>query len=463
MLLTLAIVIPFSCECYISLQFTKTAGVLCATGIWGLFFALRYKGTKLSLFTSALLILTGSMLRFQSFLIVCAVMCITGLFVIIENNKNGEKKLKSLYENSKTYIWGFAIIFFLSFTLDAVDKAVYINHKYRQVGYTPEDIQMYSYWTFADPDKLSLDDMKQIYELNRTKKISGKMIADFLQDFPLKLIKMPLMPVVLIMIIYYLLFFRNKKYYVLCYLALVETLGYFYFYYKDRYDNVHRIDVVFLYAITCTMALLISWSSECNIKREPFILCVMGAASVGNIFFLSGNLPQQNITDVNPYVYQEFYDNLYADTSSLYLESTSSIFYMNAYEMWDVFPEGLSRNQYSLGNWLTNSPITNDILRRYDVRNPFRDLIDNPNVYLIDNYNIDMELSYIKRNYNKDAKAALVKSVHGFLVYKIYTEISDSYGMDLIKESKNIISDVQIGYDSKEKSMIVFGDLYKKM
>ena len=76
-----------------------------------------------------------------------------------------------------------------------------------------------------------------------------------------------------------------------------------------------------------------------------------------------------------------------------------------------------------LGGWTMNHPAIMDTMARYGVENPYRDAVNNNQVYIIDN-EIELSLAHIRDYYAPDAKAELVEplsSETGLNIYRIYS------------------------------------------
>ena len=224
--------------------------------------------------------------------------------------------------------------------------------------------------------------------------------------------------------------------------------------------------MIYIYTIFCVLLELLGQGGRQRKKgREHvwLILFTVGLFSVGAVQLKEKKLSEQNLTALaDKRKYQEFYALTTEDKDKLYLQNTGSIFNDRAYSMWEVVPEGLSKNRVSLGNWLTGSPLTLSILQNYGVENPFRDVINHPDVYLINNDGIDTELSYIQRHYEENATTALVKNINGFNVYRIFTKVDEKYLNHLIKDSENIESAIELTYSEEDKALHIIGTAYKK-
>lgn len=494
-ILFFALLIPFTYECYIYLQFTKTSGVAVATGLLLIFYCLRKHEKKRYLIAGILLAILGSMIRFQSMLMVSLILFALGINVIICECKKQKFHIKKILISMKPHLFYFAITFFCIFALEGVNKQAYKNDEgwkyfleynyeryhlldygfpdweenkaaYQKMGITKADIDMYQSWCFADFEMLSLDKMKQINKLRENKKITIHIVEDFVKDIPIRFLEMRYSILLIAFFTIYLLYCKRKKHSILCYVLLAFLGSYLYFFFMDRYININRIDFIYIYAIFCVLLELFGEGDILQKKGKEYawlVLLTVGLFSVGDVALKEKQFMEQNaIALENKQQYQEFYRLTTEDKDKLYLQNTSSIFNDRAYSMWEVIPEGLSENRVSLGNWLTGSPLTLPILQKFDVENPFHDVINHSDVYLINNYGIDTELSYIQRHYEENAKGALVKNINGFSVYKIFTEVDEKYLNHQIKNSENIETATELTYSAEDKALYISGTAYKK-
>ena len=478
----LGILIPFTYECYIFLQFTKTAGVAVATGLLLIFYCLRKNEKKRYLISGMILVILGSMIRFQSMLMVSLILFALGINVVIHIGRNDRFEFKRFINDMKPYIFCFGVTFFCVFAVEFVNKQIYKNDEgwnyflqynneryhlldygfpdwkenkdaYQKMGITKADIDMYEGWTFADFEQLSLEQMKKINKLRENKEVTLQIVGDYVKDIPFRFFEMRYSLLLVTLLVVYFIYCKKKKWSILGYVFAAFLGSYFYFFFVNRYTNINRIDFIFIYAIFCVLLELFGESGICHKKgREyaPFIVLLIGVFSVGII-----GMKEKQISEQNPMLaedknrYQEFYTLTTEDSGKLYLQNTGSIFNDQAYSMWDVIPEGMSHNRVSLGNWLTGSPLTLSILQNYSVENPFSDLINHPDVYLINNYGIDTELAYIQRHYEENAKGALVKNINGFSVYRVFTEMDKKYAEHLVKGSENTESAMTLSYSKR--------------
>ena len=73
---------------------------------------------------------------------------------------------------------------------------------------------------------------------------------------------------------------------------------------------------------------------------------------------------------------------------------------------------------YTLGGWAARTTSYMGILERYGIENPYRDMIGNEKVYLIDD-DIDLTMDYIHTYYDEKAEAVLVSEIGSLKIYQI--------------------------------------------
>ena len=128
----------------------------------------------------------------------------------------------------------------------------------------------------------------------------------------------------------------------------------------------------------------------------------------------------------------------------------------------DIRKMGTSSNIYALGGWGIQMPLMNRILEDYGVYNPFREMVNNPNMYLISPGYPELVVTYICEHYDSNAFACLVKSYEGFDFYKI---ISGNINANVDKTSKfndTIFSDYFSYWNPNTKTLNIAGNVYKK-
>jgi hypothetical protein len=121
--------------------------------------------------------------------------------------------------------------------------------------------------------------------------------------------------------------------------------------------------------------------------------------------------------------YRALYDRMYEDEEHIYLTQTLSDKAYPIYQLTDSYPEGYYANTYWLGEWLTRSPIYNEILDEYDLSNPFRDAIDNEVVYMVSNdFYMSRLLRYVKEHYCPTVEAEVVETTGELIVFRLVSQ-----------------------------------------
>lgn len=67
------------------------------------------------------------------------------------------------------------------------------------------------------------------------------------------------------------------------------------------------------------------------------------------------------------------------------------------------------------------SPFQTDVLRQYDVANPYRDMIDNERVYLVDYLYVQTKEMFLKEHYNANVRCEIVDNEATFWTWQIKT------------------------------------------
>jgi len=116
---------------------------------------------------------------------------------------------------------------------------------------------------------------------------------------------------------------------------------------------------------------------------------------------------------------QKDIESLSENKNSVYFYHTG-LHLMNSYKSFDSMPIGLVDNIFPLGDWETNTPIQLDLFKSKNITNPYRDMVEKNNCYLIaDTNSVKLIMKYINTWYAPNAKAELVKEYQNWSVYSI--------------------------------------------
>ena len=183
--------------------------------------------------------------------------------------------------------------------------------------------------------------------------------------------------------------------------AVMVMLLYFYLYYQGRY-LYNRVDV----GIWLAASLVIVWNYRPGNGKYS---CVGGAVLATLALAVSvsqGNwVSRLRLNAKEDYSkMRAFIKELHSDQEHLYLTKMGTVSFAKAYDVFDVIPKGMADNLYPLGGWTANTPVYTEVLEKYGVTNPFRDMIGNEKVYLVDK-EIDRTMEYLHTYYDADAEA----------------------------------------------------------
>lgn len=116
--------------------------------------------------------------------------------------------------------------------------------------------------------------------------------------------------------------------------------------------------------------------------------------------------------------YREVLEYISADKEHLYITKSGAVSFAKSYGVFDAIPAGITENTLALGGWPANTPGYVEKMREYGITNPFRDMIGNEQIYLVDD-EIDVTMEYLRTYYDAQAQAVLTASPGKAKIYRI--------------------------------------------
>lgn len=442
--LVVVFLLTFSYEGYVQVNFTKTAGIVAAAGFTLLFWTLFQEKISLKMYIPGLLLaLLGSMYRYNQFF--CEAVLFTGLGVyfllflryIYDENRGkrlltcvgtfllllvmvlGARKVDRMMYSSEEWSYYLQYNSARAELLDYGFPDYYENEEaYKELGIDETAFQLLKKWTHSDSEKITADTLQQIGELKEKKSVNMELVEGFLEKVPKGILKIPSFWCFAFIAVCWI--FRGKhgalQFGTLIYEALVGIAVYFYLFYRGR-CLINRVDVGIW--IAAAIVLLWMFNSEKQLikyKGEVLIfLCMMLFliyAWRGDWRINRTRLPEKRRAE------RTVLEEIHADTNHLYLTRYKTVSYAKAYGVWDSIPFGMGSNTYPLGGWTAQTPLYLSVLDKYEIENPFRDMINNEKVYLIDG-DIDSTMNYVHMWYDAEAEAVLVKTLGNYSIYQI--------------------------------------------
>lgn len=435
----------FGYECYIKMQYTKTAGVLTIAGLFLLFSELeeeQISNKRVAL--GILLSCIGSLYRFEQFIACVILMSGLEIYQILKYRKESNLKkvwkpflyvmiilagvvlLKGfdtyLYESSAQWKQYTEYNELRTELLD-YDFPEYEEYKaeYTEFGVTEDAYHLWRDWNFGDPDLFNIEIMKKLVSLTPQKVLNGKLIENFWSKFPKKYFQTPVFYCVLLVLSLWILEKSNsiEKNATMLYEVILFSILYFYLYWQGRYDKNH-VDVSLWLAVVLVMIWTLNGNRKWFERQAGMILCVAVLILSQYQWYDSWRINTGKAEAEDKSVLED----LNADLGHLYITKSKILTYINGYGPLDLMPEGIASNFTFFGGWETNTVLWKEKMARYDVVNLYKDSINNEKVRLIDD-EIDVTMNYIHTYYDENAKAVQVDTYKGYPVYKIVSEKQD--------------------------------------
>lgn len=462
-----AVIAFFSYEGYVRIQYTKSAGIFAAAGLILIFYGLLKKRPEKSfIIIGILLALAGSFYRFQQFLCIVAIFAAMVIYAIMCYAQDYEKPGKRIaaavavgailliaagglraYDRSqyKDPDWA-AYLEFDKYRTEVLDYRVpdYDEHKeeYESIGIDKTAYKLMKSWTFQDPEKFTAETFKTIASFNEKRTINTAFIKKFVKGFAKGLRDEAAFLCFGIVLLGWLIAgkHRVRKWVSLVVMGAAILAMNAYLYYAGRF-MINRVDVGiwFAAALILLYQCLVDTkddgkedaykadpateggSSKASIFRKAvmIVLCVaIAGAFVFEMPWRSGlkSKAMEKAAAAEPE--RIAIEKISSDKDHLYLTKVGVLGFSEVYGVMDPQPYKIADNIYPLGGWGAATPAYLSVLKRYNVDNPFRDMIGNEKVYIVDN-KINDTLAYLRKWYKPDAEAELVDNIEGHKIYRI--------------------------------------------
>lgn len=442
-------------EFYVYPQFTKTAGLCTIAGFLLInLFIITSTLSPIVLLLGIFLMLSGSLWRFSSFGMTCIALSALGFthcYYLIK-----EKKHRSLFK----YVLTFLITMISIMSINKIslyiskpneDWLAYqkcnslraelldfgfpdynVNKElYSDLNISLSDLDLYKNWNFADPNIFNLSSMQKLVSAKENTNYIPLSFSSILYAFKEIVNNNILCYIFLLCIVLFLWNYPYKS--IVCHLLCIVAYLFveLYLIYIQRY-GVPRTEVPFVFAIGITLLASTAFEASTghpgtskqfyphkHLHNILSIICISLAFSP--LLFLNSKTINKEIQAQNNALFQYIAEN----KQCLFLveDYTHDDIWTKTYGVFTPPTANCADNYYVLGGWTYQSPITNQILENYNVQNPFKDVVDAPSIYYINNSNIDNDaiIKYIQRHYSPTAYPVLVKKIGQNHIYKIYS------------------------------------------
>ncbi len=433
----------FGYEAYIHIQFTKTAGIAAAAAVFLLLHLVSRERFALWEFLWGIgLGFMGFLYREDQFWASSALMAGAGVYFLLTlKKKYSGKMLRKLGICAGSFI----ILLISAAAAGAVDSYMYNDSQwkeyqefnglrsklldygfpdydssaetYQELGISREAYELYKTWNFNDPEKFTSETMEKLVREKTGRTFHISQVVSFLKRFPSDLSKLSMAWFGLVFLAVWLIF-AGKSFSAVISLAFEGILlcaVYFYLYYQGRY-MVNRVDV----GLWCSVCLVILWIiSDRRLRAEKTGIFLCAAVLAASQFMwkddwriTTSSIPEARVSQ------RAVLETIGTDKDHVYLAKSGTVSEIVCYGPFDRMPENLLDNLYWLGGWECRTPGIIEKMEEHGIVNPYRDMINNDRVYLIDNQ-IDLTLAYIREYYDRDAEAVFVRTLGNVDLYQI--------------------------------------------
>ena len=433
----------FGYEAYIHIQFTKTAGIAAGAAVFLLLYLVsRERFAVWEFLWGISLGLLGFLYREDQFWASSALMAGAGIYFLLTLRKKYPGKL---LRKVGICAGSFLILLISVAAAGAVDSHMYDESQwkdyqefnglrsklldygfpdydssmeiYRELGISREAYELYKTWNFNDPERFTADTMEELVQEKAGRTFHISQVISFLKRFPSDLSKLSMAWFGLAFLAAWLIFARKSPGAAVSLLAegILLCAVYFYLYYQGRY-MVNRVDV----GIWCSVCLVVLWiisDGRSLSGKAGVILCIIVFAASQLMWkddwrITTASIPEARVSQ------RAVLETIGTDKDHVYLAKSGTVSEIVCYGPFDRMPENLLDNLYWLGGWECRTPGIVKKMEEHGIVNPYRDMINNDRVYLIDNQ-IDLTLAYIRQYYDRNAEAVFVRTLGNVDLYQI--------------------------------------------
>lgn len=450
-LISVFIVVSAFYETYVSLQFSKTAAVVCAIGYIILLYSLKYKSEagaacRILIAVSFVLLTYGILLRISSFKLATLLMIPVGLYDFVMRLRKQRTVL-----NAAVFAAPFAAVLVIYLAAGAINNASYAQdpewdafkkyhsatvdlvdkrydlldyNKYadrlKGLGVSENDAIMYMTWQFGDDKEFSIDAMKSITEDAPEKTFDIESVKGLIQHIydDLFVFDPAVFGVIFSVICGSILTVRKKGWHKL--MVIVTWLLIFsgiliYYQYSGRWS--HRIVFAAVLIIPSAVAYLMGDDIK---DTEPYVVTGMIIfVCVACLTVLLGNRFDHNDHKRSSLDHEAFFEYIKEHKDTLYVADTFTFQEMDKYNVFIPRGYGSLDNFVTVGSWYVNSPVTKQLTEKYGYSNPFEALAAaSDKVVLVDNRSTKEKLTYLCEHYGEYELTELPEQC-GFKMYRV--------------------------------------------
>lgn len=411
-------------------HYVRYAGLFLTTGLALVFVSLgRPGGVAL---WGGVLVLLGSMLRFQQFVSIGGLAAATLLVAFLQLAK--PQKLRAV-----AFV---GVLVVLAFALFGVNQLAYAQHpgweNYVQynalrteisdfklqfaagpetlapLGYTPTDFEMLQTWNYYDPQVFSQDALREIIALLPGQTAAGAVrqaagaTARLVYGWPVGFL---LAAVVLA----WLLFSKKGRW-----AAFAGTLGVLllqvvYLHWRGRFPTTVAYTLCFAALVFC--ACCFSPGQVPKTQARGVVLVSLLLLVCALPAFIQMRDAAADYWQSRP-PREVALETAMADKNTLYLADVEMVDAANGYNVWRAKPRGYFANIVFTGSWLMHSPFQEEALLAFGVENLFKDSLNRPDVLFVDYTYRALKEDYLQQHYNSSTTLEMVAEGDSVRLYR---------------------------------------------
>ena len=473
-ILCVLILVVYSFDHYATIQFTKTSGLLAVAGMLLIADTIVRQGNRICFLWALIFMYASTMLRFE----MCAFpICFAGLYLLMRI-VHGRKQIREKGYLSPGRLVGYVVVLVLlsgaagvHFLSDAenlkteelrdyiyystyrsyvVDYPIYEHFKehpeeYSDIDITKNDFSLIDHWYFDYNGAASAENLtkiKEVYDSSSTAaKTSVRSAAEDCLKSTIKemkdmtsggiqiwiLLGIALTAVIRLKPKYWWYVIAAGLGAIACYLLLYE-MG------RPAYR------VIYIVNLSATVFLLHAferdhfWKGPDQASHKILfntgrVLAICGglvlAAGLCWGIWQSWDMAQSHAAKIERNLRpDQLKQRIAEDTDHMYVFATSEKCNTESYAH-PLMPPDADANAVSFGGWGTLSPYLMDRLKAYDLDNVFGDVIDNENVYVIEDKRVESMEEYFNRWYADPADPSTkihyeaVDKVDGYQIWQV--------------------------------------------
>ena len=440
-------------DSYLSMNFSKPAGIATVGAMALIAYAMRNEQArvmKLPLVLGLILGALGYMWRIEEFgvtALLMASLCIVPLYELLFEQP--ELKFKARIGSAARYLAPFVLLACIAAGLfafneyawhrDEIDeyytfdvrRSLLIDFYIPDYNEMPEVydelemdenfVYMMKKWSFYDTEKFSLENIKKLIAVRDEfvpRKTVGECLGVFLNEcLGGFLIERPIGAFVFMLALWLACGRRGvKEWLSLMYMGGMFFVIYMFMIWSERY-LANRVDIGMFLAMAVALSFMLDGE---KLKDEKLLLTAVLCLSLFVSYRSSRStlILDEHNTIEDKSAAKAAIERILEDEEHLYFVKVWSIDH-EMYGPLECAPAGYADKLVHIGGWSMHHPVIVDILDSYEIDNPYKDIVNHPDCYIIDE-DIERTVAYISKYYYPNAKAELIEPLSSETNLKIY-------------------------------------------